>query len=502
MIFSGTVQIWYLVVIEALFGTAEAFFRPAATGLLPQTVPEADIQQANGLSTLSNNFAQFAGPALATALVLGLGAGWAFALDAGTFLLSAAFLARVRPRRREAPATVAEPSTRTTVRSEIREGFREVRARAWVGERSQPSVSPCFAGSAPGSCSVQSSRVSSITTSVSTAWSLRRSASARSGIAPGDQGASHYPMRSAMFAILLWPLAAVMYAAGVTLFIVIPITVIAGSGIALFDVWWLTALAERIPADRLSRVSSYDWMVSLALPPLGYALAGPLADVFGAVAVLLGGSALACIALGVGLLPRETRMLKRDDGSEPVATVKELLPGLDRMPYSAPGQHCAPIIISPLAFISFQTAAEVRYGALRPRWGESRILKLEARPGHVELVHSGLELIQVYARLRAACADAGYPLAQREHNADRWVAATALRLGVPLVSNDGILRGVPGPRGRDCLLTGRAGGAAAAKRDDEPCQLTRGDRAERSATATWMRVRAGGSVPGRRGTPA
>ena len=42
----------------------------------------------------------FAGPALATALVLGLGPGYAFALDAATFLVSAAFLIRLRPRER------------------------------------------------------------------------------------------------------------------------------------------------------------------------------------------------------------------------------------------------------------------------------------------------------------------------------------------------------------------------------------------------------------------
>jgi hypothetical protein len=73
----------------------------------------------------------------------------------------------------------------------------------------------------------------------------------------------------------------------------------------------MTALAERIPADKLSRVSSYDWMVSLALLPLGYVLAGPLASALGSVDVLIGGSALAAVSLALGLLPRETRMLKR-----------------------------------------------------------------------------------------------------------------------------------------------------------------------------------------------
>ncbi|HTA05616.1 MAG TPA: hypothetical protein VK774_04570, partial [Solirubrobacteraceae bacterium] len=120
-----------------------------------------------------------------------------------------------------------------------------------------------------------------------------------------------FPMRAAMLAILLWPAAAVLYAAGVTLIVVAPAMLIGGGGIALFDVWWTTALAERIPPDKLSRVSSYDWMVSLALLPLGYVLAGPLAGALGAVEVLLVGSALATIALALGLLPRETRMLRR-----------------------------------------------------------------------------------------------------------------------------------------------------------------------------------------------
>jgi len=98
LIFTGEIEIWQIVAIMALFGTAEAFFRPAVAGLVPQTVPESDIQQANALMGVSRNVATFAGPALATALILTAGAGWAFAIDAATFLVSAACLSRVRPR--------------------------------------------------------------------------------------------------------------------------------------------------------------------------------------------------------------------------------------------------------------------------------------------------------------------------------------------------------------------------------------------------------------------
>ena len=67
----------------------------------------------------------------------------------------------------------------------------------------------------------------------------------------------------------------------------------------------------QIPPDKLSRVSAYDWMVSIGLLPLGYALAGPLAQALGSVEVLIAGSLLALLALAAGLLPRQTRMLER-----------------------------------------------------------------------------------------------------------------------------------------------------------------------------------------------
>lgn len=64
------------------------------------------------------------------------------------------------------------------------------------------------------------------------------------------------------------------------------------------------------------------------------------------------------------------------------------------------------------------------------------MLRLEAKIQLAEIVHTGPELIHVYAQLRADCEARGHALAQRAHTADRWIAATAIRLGVPLVSND------------------------------------------------------------------
>lgn len=117
--------------------------------------------------------------------------------------------------------------------------------------------------------------------------------------------------------------------------------------------------------------------------------------------------------------------------------------GADLVPESRLAAIYEPIIVGRPAFISFQTAAELRYGALRWNWGAARMRKLEARIAEAETVHSGPELVLVYAQLRVDCVRIGHALGQRDHDADRWIAATALRLGVPLVSNDQIFKDVP-----------------------------------------------------------
>ena len=65
LIFLGPAPIWAIVVIEAGFGTAQAFFNPAFTGLVPQTVPEDEFQQANAANTIVWNVAELVGPAIA-----------------------------------------------------------------------------------------------------------------------------------------------------------------------------------------------------------------------------------------------------------------------------------------------------------------------------------------------------------------------------------------------------------------------------------------------------
>lgn len=61
----------------------------------------------------------------------------------------------------------------------------------------------------------------------------------------------------------------------------------------------------------------------------------------------------------------------------------------------------------------------------------------------LDVVQTEEKLISRCAELRAWAHRAGHPLAQKVHEADRWVASTALVLGSELVAGDGFFEGVP-----------------------------------------------------------
>jgi predicted nucleic acid-binding protein len=113
----------------------------------------------------------------------------------------------------------------------------------------------------------------------------------------------------------------------------------------------------------------------------------------------------------------------------------------------------APLVMSYLPFlagrpalISFMTAVELRYGARRAGWGVPRLRRLEERIATAEIVWPGPDLAAAYVDLRLACVAQGHALGERIHEADRWIAATAVWLGVPLVTHDGVFRNAPGLR--------------------------------------------------------
>ncbi|MCL2418471.1 MAG: MFS transporter [Conexibacteraceae bacterium] len=313
LILAGVARVWQIAAIEFMFGAAWAFFQPAYTGLLPQTVPEDQIQAARALIEGSWNVTLVLGPAIATVLVLAVGAGEAFAADAGTFLISALTLMEIRPRVRGAAAT----ESRQSVAHELRAGFREVASRPWVwvtiaafslvvmcSFATWEALGPAAVRDVYGHVGVFGVLVAlfgvgSVAGSLlATRWHPRR------------------PLRDMLATAAMWPAMSIVVAVGPPRGVVAAWMLIAGVQSGMFMVIWETALAKHIPPDALSRVSSYDWMGSLALLPVGFVLAGPLAASFGVRPVLGVGGGIGVLAVFLALIPRSTRELTDEPPTE------------------------------------------------------------------------------------------------------------------------------------------------------------------------------------------
>jgi predicted MFS family arabinose efflux permease len=310
LLVTGTAEIWHLIALAALRGTAGAFFYPASTGIVPQVVTPGRLQQANALLGLSRNGTSIGGAALAGLLVASVGPGWTLAFDAATYGLGAIVLARLSlPRRMQLPE-------RRFIR-ELAEGWNEFRSRTWLWVMViQFAVINAVAVSA---FMILGPFVAERSLGGPAAWGLIVAAQAAGLVAGGLIGLRYRParpLRTATLAFLLTapPLAFLALTApvvgiGVAAFL-------AGIGSELFDVLWRTTIQEQIPEEKLSRVSAYDWLGSLALAPVGAATVGPLADAIGISEMLwiaAGVVVLACLAvLAVDDVRSLGRRLERD----------------------------------------------------------------------------------------------------------------------------------------------------------------------------------------------
>lgn len=120
--------------------------------------------------------------------------------------------------------------------------------------------------------------------------------------------------------------------------------------------------------------------------------------------------------------------------------------------------------------LSFQTVAELRYGALRAGWGERKRADMKSRLARATVVGADDTLTTAYAELRHACIQAGHALGAKEHAADRWIAVTAIHLGLPLVSDDGDFVDCPG------LTLLREPAPLGASRTSQTADATRSDQ--------------------------
>ena len=307
LLLGGSAELWHLVVLSALYGAFEALFRPAAGGLTPALVPPDELQQANALVGLAQNAGHVAGPALAGLLIVAISPGAALAVDAATFVVSAAFLLALREPER-APHVDTPHFWR-----ELKGGLAEVRARRWM-LRFMPAFSayhwialPCVLGLGAVLADRELGGAG--------AWAIITACFGAGTIAGSAIGLRWKPARPMLAATLAFVGAAcqpaIIALAGSTAAIA-AFEALAGVAVAIGFAQWETTLGRLIPGAALSRVTSLDWFTTVGVMPLGYALAGPLADTFGLHETMIGATAVTAALFVVALATRDVRALRQE----------------------------------------------------------------------------------------------------------------------------------------------------------------------------------------------
>ncbi|MEV2255829.1 MFS transporter [Streptomyces sp. NPDC050147] len=312
----GAPDLWQLALAEAIGGAASAFAMPTLSPLITGTVAPKDRHAANALLGVVNSGARVGGPALAGLLILVAGPGWAFVLDGVSFAISACLLAAVRVNR-TAGQPAEEPAARRSLRKDLVEGWHEVRSRdwywtslvahsAWNGAAAVlTTLGPVLAleelgGEGAWIAILQAGAVGLLAGSL-----LAGRARPKRPVLVANLGLATYALPLALLAAEA-PAPAVIAAYG-----------LAQAGLGFLSPVWETSVQAAIPSGVLARVTSYDWLLSLAAMPLAYVL-GPLAaDAWGTATPLWIAAAVVGVACaGTAAVPG-VRRFGASTGSRP-----------------------------------------------------------------------------------------------------------------------------------------------------------------------------------------
>jgi MFS family permease len=274
LLIAGVAEVWMLALLAGVTGAATGFFSPASTGLLPEVVLAEQLQPANALRASAVSTGEILGPVVGGVLVAAAGAGWAVAIDAVTFAVSAACLAMLR-----VPTRVA--AQRTSFVADLREGWVAFRSRRWVWTF---VVYFAIVNLLWGAWSALGPIVAERDLGGAAAWGTILAAVGVGALAGSLLAAHLKPRRPLLFAALadgLFALPLAFLAAAPSVPLIACGALLSGAGMALAISLWESTLQRHVPGESLSRVSSYDWFGSLAFYPLGLAVWGPVAAVIG-----------------------------------------------------------------------------------------------------------------------------------------------------------------------------------------------------------------------------
>ncbi|MDJ1134876.1 MFS transporter [Streptomyces iconiensis] len=306
---TGHIVLWQICAIGAVNGIAAGLFQPGVASTIPRVAD--DVQGANGLIRTAESLAMLLGPALAGMLVAGFSPGGVFAAHAATYALSALCLALLRL----PAATVARAAARvSSYRADLVEGWREFRSRTWMWGVIVIWMVYMITVAGP---LVPLTASEIIPSRGAGAFGLVNSALG-AGTALGGLCALRFrpvrQLRAGSLALLGYCCFPLAVGAAMPTAAMMAGAAVSGAGLGFWGVMWSTSVQTQVPGPVLNRIHAYEVAGSLAMMPVGQALAGPAALLFGGRTVLLAGGVMAVVVCGALLAVPAIRNLRAVNG--------------------------------------------------------------------------------------------------------------------------------------------------------------------------------------------
>jgi MFS family permease len=309
---TGALELWHVIVLVVFYGSGAAFFAPAFDAITPELLPAHELAQANALDQVVRPVAlRLAGPAIGGVLVGAFGPGTAFALDAATFALSAAaLLAMRRPPQRPASG----PASLT---GDLREGWRFVRSRAWLWATFASAAVAYLLFMGPVEVLLPllvKNDVGGSATDLGLVFAAGGLGSVACAVVLGRGG---LPRRDITFMYAAWTLATLAvagYGLAGAVWQLMLVSVAFNALETAGTIVWATAKQRHVPSAMLGRVSSLDWLISIGLLPLSFALTGPVSAALGVRETLVLAGVLGAAVTLAGLMVPGVRAV---EGREP-----------------------------------------------------------------------------------------------------------------------------------------------------------------------------------------
>jgi DHA3 family tetracycline resistance protein-like MFS transporter len=297
---AGVLALWQVAALVALYGAGTAFFSPAFDALVPEVLPAEQLAAANSLDQFVRPIAlRLAGPALGGVLIDVVGVGSAFALDAASFAVSAAALLAMVPGVRRAPEAHA------SVGSDIRGGLSYVRRHVWLWATFASAAVAYLLFMGPAEVLLPYLVKNNLHGSAADLGIVFAAGGIGSVGCAAIVGQRGLPRRDITFMYITWTLATLAiagYGLATAVWQLMAASLAFNALETAGTIVWATAKQRHVPAALLGRVSSLDWLISIGLLPLSFALTGPVSAAIGVQATLVGAGVLGAVVTFAALL--------------------------------------------------------------------------------------------------------------------------------------------------------------------------------------------------------